>query len=200
MIITPLHTYSSKMLICIFSLYPSQPSFSVAFLHSCHSVSFANVDHLQEAAQRFQKRLVVLGRDIKSLPVWQDLKERVDQFKVLVPLIQDMKNPALRSRHWEQLKVEVGKPFDPESSEFTLQLLFALGLDACADVVGNMSASATKELAIEESLKNIEVQWGKIYLELIPHKDTEYYRLKSADEIYQVLEVSLLSPAVVLPQ
>ncbi len=126
--------------------------------------------------------------DIKHLGVWQEIKERVDQFKASLPLIQDLKNPALRPRHWEQLKVEVGKPFDPESIEFTLEVLFALGLDGYADTIGQLSISATKELAIEESLKTIEEQWDSINLELIRHKESEYHRLKSADEIFQLLE------------
>ncbi len=60
---------------------------------------------MEEAAQKYQKRIVKLGKDMKHLQVWQELKERVDQFRVSMPLIQDLKNPALRPRHWEQLKV-----------------------------------------------------------------------------------------------
>jgi dynein heavy chain, axonemal len=51
-----------------------------------------------------------LGRDIKHLEVWQNLKDRVDQVKAMLPLITDLKNPALRARHWSQLQEEVGKP------------------------------------------------------------------------------------------
>lgn len=29
-----------------------------------------------------------------------------------MPLIQDLKNPAMRDRHWAQIKSEVQKPFD----------------------------------------------------------------------------------------
>ena len=59
-----------------------------------------------------------LGRDIKHLEVWVNLKDRVDQVKALLPLIVDMKNPALRPRHWSQLQEEVGKPFGTFSSAF----------------------------------------------------------------------------------
>lgn len=60
---------------------------------------------------QFQKRVMKLGREIKHLEVWINLKERVDQVKTLLPLIVDLKNPALRARHWGQLQEEVGKPF-----------------------------------------------------------------------------------------
>ena len=29
-----------------------------------------------------------------------------------MPLIQDLKNPAMRDRHWAQIKTDVQKPFD----------------------------------------------------------------------------------------
>ena len=147
-----------------------------------------NVTQMEESAGKFQKRVVKLGRDIKHLAIWQEIKERIEQFKAALPLIQDLKNPALRTRHWEQLKVEVGKPFEPESEEFTLEDMFSLGLDAYADIIGSLSVSATKELAIEDALRTIEEQWKSVNLEIVPHKDTEYYRLRSADEIFQMLE------------
>lgn len=152
-----------------------------------------NTQQMEETAQKFQKRIVKLGREIKHLQVWQDVKEKVDQFKAGMPLVQDLRNPAIRPRHWEQLKTEVGKPFDPESYEFTLEQIFVLGLDSYADIIANLSSSATKELAIEDSLKAITEQWESVNLELIPHKDTEYYRLKTADEIFQILEDNQVS-------
>ena len=33
-----------------------------------------------------------------------------------MPLIQDLKNPAMRDRHWTQLQEEVQKPFDHTST------------------------------------------------------------------------------------
>lgn len=92
---------------------------------SWKSITFKelNIAQMEDTAQKFQKKIVILGRDIKHLLVWQELKERIDVFKVSMPLIMDLKNPAFRLRHWEQLKIEVGKPFDPESVDFTLQVM-----------------------------------------------------------------------------
>ena len=36
------------------------------------------------------------------------LKERVDNLKKLMPLIGDLRNPAMRERHWKTLMEEVG--------------------------------------------------------------------------------------------
>ncbi len=46
------------------------------------------------------------------------LKGEIETFKRTMPLIQDLKNQAMRDRHWEQLKEEVQKPFD-HTSKYT---------------------------------------------------------------------------------
>ncbi len=140
---------------------------------------------MEDTAVGFQKKIVKLGRELKQLPVWQDLKDKVDNFKTCMPLIQDLKNPAFRPRHWEKLKVEIGKPIEHESDDFTLEVLLELGLDA--KIISNLSISASKELAIEESLKKIEERWAVINLDIIPHRD-DYFRLRSAEEIFKELE------------
>ena len=40
----------------------------------------------------------------------ESLKERVDNLKKLMPLIGDLRNPAMRERHWKSLMEEVGYP------------------------------------------------------------------------------------------
>lgn len=50
-----------------------------------------------------------LGRDMKKWKVWEAMKERVEQFRQTMPLIQDLKNPALRPRHWDALRSEVSR-------------------------------------------------------------------------------------------
>lgn len=50
-----------------------------------------------------------LGRDMKKWKVWEVMKEKVEQFRQTMPLIQDLKNPALRERHWDALRLEVSK-------------------------------------------------------------------------------------------
>lgn len=52
-----------------------------------------------------------MGREIKGWEILTSLKEKVEQFRGILPLIQDLKNPAMRPRHWEKLQEEVGKSF-----------------------------------------------------------------------------------------
>ena len=55
------------------------------------------------------------------------LKTQIETFKRTMPLIQDLKNPAMRERHWTQLKEEVQKPFDQnsETASTMINLLYS---------------------------------------------------------------------------
>jgi hypothetical protein len=66
------------------------------------------VEQLEETALQLSKAISKLGREAKGWPVWSWLKERVDAFKRTMPLITDLRNPALRRRHWDQLAEHVG--------------------------------------------------------------------------------------------
>lgn len=48
----------------------------------------------------------------KNWDICDSIKGRIEQFKRTMPLIQDLKNSAMRDRHWGQIKTEVQKPFD----------------------------------------------------------------------------------------
>lgn len=86
----------------------------------------------------------------KDWTICGHLKERIDTFKRTMPLIQDLKNPAMRDRHWQKLKDEVQKPFDHNSPDFTLEKIIELGLDQFSETIGDISGAASKELSIEQ--------------------------------------------------
>jgi hypothetical protein len=58
---------------------------------------------MDETAARFNKQVTKLGRDVKAWPVWGWLKDTIEAFKKTMPLITDLRNPAMRARHWQQL-------------------------------------------------------------------------------------------------
>lgn len=61
-----------------------------------------------------------------------------------IPLIQDLRNKALRPRHWASLQERVGAEFNPQSPTFTLNEVVKLGLNTHAEFIGEMSANANK--------------------------------------------------------
>ena len=156
---------------------------------------FSEIDctEMEETAQRYAKSLHKLGREIKNWEVHGNLKERVEQFRRTMPLINDLRNPAMRERHWDQLKEEIRKDFDPYAEDFTLEKIFSLGLDAHSEAIAALSNAASKELAIEVALGNIKTVWDELELDLARYKDKDIFRLRSTEEIFQNLEDNMVT-------
>ena len=66
-----------------------------------------DVAEIEAVAATFAKRVHRLGKDVKGWKVLDSLRERVENLKKLMPLISDLRNPAMRERHWRQLMEEV---------------------------------------------------------------------------------------------
>ena len=115
-------------------------------------------------------------------------RDRVDQFKRTIPLIADLRNDAMRPRHWDAIRREMARDFDQNDEGFTLEKIIGLGFDRYAVFISELSQAATKELAIEKLLNKIESAWADIELDIVPFKDRGHYRLRSTDELFNTLE------------
>ena len=56
---------------------------------------------MENAAILYGKRVIKLGREIKHWGTWEGVKNVIDAFKKTMPLITDLRNPAIRPRHWQ---------------------------------------------------------------------------------------------------
>eukprot|EP00924_Labyrinthula_sp_SR-Ha-C_P016869 maker-scaffold_6-snap-gene-17.26-mRNA-1 protein AED:0.02 eAED:0.02 QI:0/0/0/1/0.75/0.6/5/0/4681 len=156
---------------------------------------------MEKTAQEYIKMVNKLGREpgkngvkggAKQLKSYIGLKEMVEQFRQTLPLIQDLKNPAIRPRHWKKLEKEIKKEFNPYSKAFTLAAVFSLGLHLHAEFISDLSGNATRELAVEKSLQEIEETWSKTKLDMTQYKG-HYHKVRSTEEIFLLLEDNQIS-------
>ncbi|RHY32696.1 hypothetical protein DYB32_002341, partial [Aphanomyces invadans] len=145
------------------------------------------VDTMETTAAQFFKMITKFGKDMKEWAIWSSMKEKIDQFRATLPLIQDLKNEALRPRHWAQLKEEMDKSFDADSKCFTLEKVFSLGFHLHAEFISNMSSNASKELSIEQALDGIETRWNSIDVDIVEYKSV-YFKVRSAEDLFTALE------------
>uniref|UniRef100_H2ZI79 Dynein axonemal heavy chain 2 n=1 Tax=Ciona savignyi TaxID=51511 RepID=H2ZI79_CIOSA len=143
---------------------------------------------MEMTAQGLYKKLNKLSREVKEWEIVEFSKHRIEQFKRTMPLITDLKNDAMRERHWNQIKTEVQRPFDHQNESFTLERIIDLGLDAFSEKISEISGAASKELAIEETLSEIETIWTDVVLDIVPYKDKGHFKLRGTDEIFLQLE------------
>ncbi|KAK2837261.1 hypothetical protein Q5P01_014473 [Channa striata] len=145
-----------------------------------------NIQVLQEGAEGFVKSLRQLPRDIRALPVAFFLDGRMKEFKESLPLLLDLKNEALRDRHWKELMERTGTMFEMNPDSFTLENMFAIELHKYANVIGDIVTTAVKELSIEKGVKEVVEAWENMKFSVMPYfKGTQErgYILGAVDEI-----------------
>uniref|UniRef100_A0A8C3XBZ8 Dynein axonemal heavy chain 1 n=1 Tax=Cyanoderma ruficeps TaxID=181631 RepID=A0A8C3XBZ8_9PASS len=119
--------------------------------------------------------------------VAMSFREKMDDFKQYVPLIQGLRNPGMRSRHWEMLSNLVKADVELEPS-MTFGRCLELKLQDQMENVLKVAETASKEYAIENALNKIENEWKSVSFIVALYKNTNTYILKSTDDISQLLD------------
>lgn len=60
-------------------------------------------DVMEEGAKQFVKEVKSLHKKVRDEDVFRGVDSAVKNFLVSVPLVADLRSPAMRDRHWEQL-------------------------------------------------------------------------------------------------
>ncbi|KAM6052185.1 dynein axonemal heavy chain 10 [Chlamydotis macqueenii] len=150
-----------------------------------------NVQFLQEGIEGFLKALRKLPKQVRSMPVAFQLETKMKAFRDSIPLLLDLKNEALRERHWQDLMERTGTRFEMTTETFTLENMFAMELDKHSDVISEIVGTAVKELSIEKGVKEIAETWEHLKFTVQMYfKGTEKrgFILGSVDEILEILD------------
>ncbi|XP_043835576.1 dynein axonemal heavy chain 10 [Dromiciops gliroides] len=149
-----------------------------------------NVQFLQEGIENYLRALRKLPRQVRSLTVAFYLETRMKAFKDSIPLLLDLKNEALRERHWKELMEKTGIFFEMTDT-FTLENMFAMELHKHTDVIQEIVVAAVKEITIEKGVKDILDTWENMKFSVIKYfKGTQErgYILGAVDDIIQCLD------------
>ncbi|KAJ3214893.1 Dynein heavy chain 1, axonemal [Dinochytrium kinnereticum] len=121
------------------------------------------------------------------LNVATQVKDEMEEFKPYLPLIQALRNPGMRDRHWDRLSEELTIKIHPDAS-FTLTDLLNMQLLDRVDAITKVCDVAGKEYSIEAALDKMDSEWKNIALEIIPYKDTGTFIMKASDEVVRLLD------------
>ncbi|KAK5644094.1 hypothetical protein RI129_007939 [Pyrocoelia pectoralis] len=116
-----------------------------------------------------------------------EIKKQIEGFRPMIPLIQTLRNPGMRQRHWDALKSETGIVVN-WTPTITFNDFLALGIQNYTDVVSKIGDNAGKEYAIEAVLDKMMREWDHNVMELALYKTTGTYIMKVADDILQLLD------------
>ena len=149
---------------------------------------------LEEEIQKLLKRLAKFNKECREWDVYIRQKDKTQILKKIIPLLEELKNPAIRERHWKTLMAGMNQNFDANSKSFNLEFIVTLGIENYQELIIDISSSATKELSIELDLARIAEVWKTIPLEVVPYKEERgYLKVKSVEVISETLEDNQVS-------
>ena len=163
---------------------------SIADWHVSYSIwmrgdlTTLDAEEVDGKMQVLQADAFSLNRKVNS-PVTEKFVLVIDKFKPVMPLIVDLGNPAMQSRHWEQLCKAMGKGFDP-STTFSLEDFLEWGITGHAELASDVSSTASGESQLEKGLEKMEAAWET--LAFVTKEWRTSYILVSTDEIQQELD------------
>eukprot|EP01028_Stygiella_incarcerata_P009150 TRINITY_DN426_c0_g1_i1.p1 TRINITY_DN426_c0_g1~~TRINITY_DN426_c0_g1_i1.p1 ORF type:complete len:4140 (-),score=1088.60 TRINITY_DN426_c0_g1_i1:191-12610(-) len=134
------------------------------------------------------KSVKVFREQPKLLALADAVKKEVDEFKPNLPLVQALRQPGMRDRHWDQLKEKLGIEIRPGLAIHTLQDAFALGLPERTQEIQEIAEVAGKEYSIEVALDKMEKEWEGVQFDVVAYKETGTFVLRGSDDIYQLLD------------
>jgi dynein heavy chain len=85
---------------------------------------------MDEGAKNFVKEVKALPKKVRDEDVFRGVDAMVKNFLVSVPLVADLRSPAMRDRHWQQLM-----------STTKVRLMLEVGVSTTAPWAGTAQAS-----------------------------------------------------------
>uniref|UniRef100_A0A8C3CZ11 Dynein axonemal heavy chain 1 n=1 Tax=Cairina moschata TaxID=8855 RepID=A0A8C3CZ11_CAIMO len=104
-----------------------------------------------------------------------EFRDKIEEFRLYIPLIQGLHNPGMRNRHWEMLS---------EAINIDIKLEPDLTLCRCLEMkLLDHIESITKVV-----LNKMENEWSSVSFTVSLYKDTGTFILKNTDEASQLLD------------
>jgi dynein heavy chain len=148
-----------------------------------------NVDTALRAMAKNLKAPVIAD-NAGCLAIATRIKQEIEDFKPLLPLIISLRNPGVRERHWNMLSSSLGFELRPDQDlTFTLsKAVNELRLVEHLDVITKIGEMAGKEYQIEVSLDTMLSAWKEIYFEVVPYRETGTFIIRKTDVVMALLD------------
>ncbi|XP_063858635.1 dynein axonemal heavy chain 3-like isoform X1 [Scylla paramamosain] len=144
-------------------------------------------DEVEEMWKTMFKLTKTFMDQVGSRRVAEYVKERIEKFRLHVPVLQCICSPGLRQRHWTQLGEHLGTELNltPETS---LADMIEAGLPKIQRKLEEISHAASKEFSLEKALEKMKGEWASVVFEFKPWRETGVSILAAVDDIQVLLD------------
>ena len=144
-----------------------------------------------DETKKLQSGVRRLSAKQRSWQVCKAVEKRLRDMATILPLVLDLRSPALQDRHWKHI-MSVTHSMLEKGPDFSLDDLISMQLHKHVQDVQEVVEVANKELKIEQKLRTIEDKWNSFSLEFVQYKDMEMKVLTAPDEVVETLEDHML--------
>ena len=125
---------------------------------------------------------------MRAYDVYAGIMKKIADMLIDLPLVQDLRDDAMRERHWKRLmRITGAKPFVVDE-RLNLGVLLALELHKFADPVAETVEQARMEMKIDKQLSRINATWNALQFEYEPFKSSGVMILKLPDTTIEALD------------
>ncbi|NWU53608.1 DYH17 protein, partial [Dromas ardeola] len=146
-----------------------------------------NVEQMDIDCKKFAKDIRSLDKEMRSWDAFTGLDNSVKNMITSLRAVNELQNPAIRDRHWQEL-MQATKVNFTMSEDTTLADLLQLNLHKFEDEVRGIVDKALKESGMEKVLNTLDATWATMLFEHEPHARTGIMLLKSNEVLIETLE------------
>ncbi|XP_012056092.1 PREDICTED: dynein heavy chain 1, axonemal-like [Atta cephalotes] len=133
----------------------------------------------------------VFQENPKMIAVAVNIKDQIEAFKPYISVIQALRYPGMKNRHFEELNKKIGIKV-ALTPTLSFKNLLVFNIMKHKQTVKTIANTAAKEFLIENTLDKMMTDWKTITMDVFPYKDTDKYIMKISDEIITLLDDDLL--------
>lgn len=193
----PLTTYPQRKVI-MQTLEPFSNLYTLAVSFQKTFKKWMDGSLLELEAEVIETELDQLRRDIfkvhgtlteapAALGIARQVKDRMEEFAVNMPLIRVVCNLGMRERHWSKMSDIAGFEIKPDLQS-SLRKMMKLELEPFLIPFQDVSDSAAKEYTLEKNMTKMTAEWEKLEFILLPYRESGTFILSAVDDIQQLLD------------
>jgi len=126
---------------------------------------------MEDDVKKLMKTLKELKVD-KRANAYLGLLDEIKKWLIFLPLISELRDPAMRDRHWDAIRTKVKSNFVVDD-KLILKDIYCLNLQDYKEDVEEITDQAKQEAKMEKTLAKLEETWKDIAFEFYQHKNTD---------------------------
>ncbi|GAB0093009.1 Dynein heavy chain [Sergentomyia squamirostris] len=154
-----------------------------------------DAEKIREEVESMGKVIYKLSKALVTNPqakrIAEQVRMKIDKFKIYLPVLEAICRQGLSERHWNQISEELGQEINP-ARYCTLASLVEVDIMRIVDRLEQISNAAGKEFELNTQLLQMQSEWTEVTFEVHPYRDSDTHILAPVDDIQTLLDDHIL--------